>query len=45
MTNNFELAAYSRDDLFKDMEWLSGNDTNVRKDNNNIGAPQKGGAK
>ncbi|EXX87448.1 NADH dehydrogenase [Paenibacillus darwinianus] len=45
MTNNFELASYSRDDLFMDMEWLSGNDKNVRKDNNNIGAPQKGGAK
>jgi NADH-quinone oxidoreductase subunit I len=45
MTNNFELSAYSRDELFKDIEWLGGNTTNVRKDNNNIGAPQKGGAK
>ena len=39
MTNNFELAAYSRDDLFKDMEWLDENNKNVRQDNNNIGAP------
>jgi len=44
MTNNFELAAYSRDELFKDRVWLQENNTNVRKDNNNIGAP-KGGAK
>ena len=47
MTNNFELAAYSRDDLFKDMDWLDKNNKNVRQDNNNIGAPAaaKGGAK
>jgi NADH-quinone oxidoreductase subunit I len=45
MTNNFELAAYSRDDLFKDIDWLYENDTNIREDNNNIGAPQRGGAK
>jgi len=44
MTNNFELAVYSRDELFKDRVWLNENNTNVRKDNNNIGAP-KGGAK
>ena len=34
MTNNFELAAYSRDELFKDVKWLHENDTNVRKENN-----------
>lgn len=34
MTNNFELAAYSRDELFKDMEWLHANNTNVRSENN-----------
>ena len=45
MTNNFELAAYSRDDLFKDLKWLGGNTENIRQDNNNIGAPQRGGAK
>ncbi|QTH42366.1 NADH-quinone oxidoreductase subunit NuoI [Cohnella sp. LGH] len=44
MTNNFELAAYSRDELFKDKQWLFDNNTNVRLDNNNIGSP-KGGAK
>lgn len=33
MTNNFELAAYSRDDLFKDREWLDNNNTLVRQDN------------
>lgn len=31
MTNNFELATFSRDELFKDLEWLHGNNTNVRK--------------
>ncbi|MFC4812880.1 NADH-quinone oxidoreductase subunit NuoI [Paenibacillus sp. GCM10023250] len=47
MTGNFELAAYSRDDLFKDMRWLDDNNTHVRQDNNNIGAPAaaRGGAK
>lgn len=47
MTNNFELASYSRDDLYMDINWLDSNNKNVRKDNNNIGAPQvgKGGAK
>ncbi len=44
MTNNFELAAYSRDDLYKDKEWLYENNLNIREDNNNIGSP-KGGAK
>jgi NADH-quinone oxidoreductase subunit I len=43
MTNNFELASYSRDDLFKNMEWLSGNTQNIRKENNS--AMPKGGAK
>jgi NADH-quinone oxidoreductase subunit I len=47
MTGNFELASYSRDDLFKDMKWLDENNRHVRQDNNNIGAPAaaKGGAK
>ncbi|MFC4599732.1 NADH-quinone oxidoreductase subunit NuoI [Cohnella hongkongensis] len=44
MTNNFELAAYSRDELFKDKQWLFDNNKNIRLDNNNIGSP-KGGAK
>ncbi|RKP47296.1 NADH-quinone oxidoreductase subunit NuoI [Cohnella endophytica] len=44
MTNNFELAAYSRDDLYKDKQWLYENNRNIREDNNNIGSP-KGGAK
>jgi NADH-quinone oxidoreductase subunit I len=43
MTNNFELAAYSRDELFKDMTWLSENTENIRKENT-VAAP-KGGAK
>ncbi|MBN6187054.1 NADH-quinone oxidoreductase subunit NuoI [Aneurinibacillus sp. BA2021] len=30
MTTNFELAAYSRDELFKNLEWLDQNNTNVR---------------
>ncbi|AQS57185.1 MAG: NADH-quinone oxidoreductase subunit NuoI [Novibacillus thermophilus] len=33
MTNNFELSAYSRDDLYKDMEWLHENNTNIRSEN------------
>jgi NADH-quinone oxidoreductase subunit I len=33
MTNQFELAEYSRDDLFKNLEWLDENDENVRKEN------------
>lgn len=33
MTNNFELSAYSRDELFKDLEWLHDNNTNVRSEN------------
>lgn len=30
MTQNFELAAYSRDELYKDLKWLHENDTNIR---------------
>lgn len=37
MTNNFELATFSRDELFKDMAWLGNNNMNVRKENH----PQK----
>jgi len=33
MTNNFELATFSRDDLMKDLKWLDNNNTNVRKEN------------
>jgi len=33
MTTNFELAAYSRDELFKNLEWLDNNNTNVRGGN------------
>ncbi|SFI66251.1 NADH-quinone oxidoreductase subunit NuoI [Thermoflavimicrobium dichotomicum] len=33
MTSNFELATYSRDDLFKNMKWLHENDQNIRQDN------------
>ncbi|MDB5053336.1 MAG: dehydrogenase [Bacilli bacterium] len=43
MTNNFELAAYSRDDLFKNLQWLSENTDNIRQENNS--AMPKGGAK
>jgi NADH-quinone oxidoreductase subunit I len=43
MTNNFELSTYSRDDLFKNMQWLSENTENIRKENNS--AMPKGGTK
>ena len=44
MTNNFELATYSRDELFKDMKWLGDNNTNIRSENNNAApAKAKGG--
>ncbi|MVP01508.1 MULTISPECIES: NADH-quinone oxidoreductase subunit NuoI [Paenibacillus] len=43
MTNHFELSTYSRDDLFKDMKWLTDNNTLVRKENNY--AFPRGGAK
>ena len=33
MTNNFELAEYSRDELFKNLQWLDENDENIRKVN------------
>lgn len=33
MSNNFELAEYSRDKLYKDIEWLDKNDKNVRQVN------------
>ncbi len=33
MTSNFELSTYSRDDLFKNMQWLDENDKNVREVN------------
>ncbi|TPG69998.1 NADH-quinone oxidoreductase subunit NuoI [Brevibacillus laterosporus] len=33
MTNNFELAVYSRDELYKDLKWLDDNNTNVREEN------------
>lgn len=33
MTNNFELAEYSRDELFKNLEWLDNNDKNMREGN------------
>lgn len=42
MTNNFELAAYSRDDLFVNMQWLEQNNTNVRSENNVSGRKAKG---
>ncbi len=33
MTNNFELAEYSRDELFKNLKWLDDNNSNVREEN------------
>jgi NADH-quinone oxidoreductase subunit I len=33
MTNNFELAQFTRDKLYKDMEWLDQNDENIRQVN------------
>ncbi|WP_152396330.1 NADH-quinone oxidoreductase subunit NuoI [Paenibacillus guangzhouensis] len=44
MTNNFELAAYSRDDLFKNKEWLYENNNNIRKENNSA-MTTRGGVK
>lgn len=43
MTNNFELATYSRDDLFKDMQWLNENNTLVRSENSTAPQAKKGG--
>ncbi|HEY0829227.1 MAG TPA: NADH-quinone oxidoreductase subunit NuoI [Bacilli bacterium] len=45
MTNNFELSTYSRDDLFKNMEWLSQNTSNIRQENNSAMPKTKGVAK
>lgn len=33
MTQEFELAEFSRENLFKDMKWLDENDENVREEN------------
>ncbi|MFD0617333.1 MULTISPECIES: NADH-quinone oxidoreductase subunit NuoI [Paenibacillus] len=44
MTNNFELAAYSRDDLFKNKEWLYENNNHIRKENNSA-MTTRGGVK
>lgn len=44
MTGNFELAAYSRDELFKDLRWLHDNNENVRQENHPAGATPRGGA-
>lgn len=44
MTNNFELAEYSRDQLFKNMKWLFENDQNIREENNSA-MPKTGGNK
>lgn len=33
MSNNFELASFSRDELFKDLDWLHENNQNLRKEN------------
>jgi NADH-quinone oxidoreductase subunit I len=41
MTNNFELATYSRDDLYKDRAWLEANNTNIRKENTRHPLPNK----
>lgn len=45
MTGNFELSAYSRDDLYKNMQWLNENNTNIRQENNSVNAVRRGGAK
>lgn len=46
MTGNYELATYSRDDLYKDRKWLEANNTNVRKENTRYPLPnKKSGAK
>lgn len=44
MTHNFELTAYSRDEHYKDMAWLAGNNTKIRLENN-LAATMKGGRK
>lgn len=45
MTNNFELAEFSRDNLFKNMEWLDNNNQNIRMENNLNATKPRGGAK
>jgi NADH-quinone oxidoreductase subunit I len=42
---NFEICILCDLCTDKNAEWLTDNNTLVRKDNNNIGAPAKGGAK
>ncbi len=46
MTNNYELSTYSRDDLFKNKEWLFANNENIRSENtlNPIPVKKSGGA-
>ncbi|SDC53189.1 NADH-quinone oxidoreductase subunit I [Melghirimyces thermohalophilus] len=34
MTHQFELASYSRDDLYKNLEWLHQNNSGIRSENN-----------
>lgn len=41
MTGNYELATYSRDDLYKDRKWLEENNTQIRKENTRHPLPQK----
>lgn len=41
MTNHFELATYSRDDLYKDRKWLEENNTQIRKENTRHPLPKK----
>ena len=38
----FELSTYSRDELFKNKEWLYENNTNVRSENNVCNRRAKG---
>jgi NADH-quinone oxidoreductase subunit I len=40
MTNNFELATYSRDELLKDIDYLSTNTKNIRQENKPGGGSQ-----
>lgn len=39
MTHNYELAVYGRDELFKDLEWLDDNNTQIRKQNLPVPSP------
>lgn len=45
MTHEFELSAYSRDDLFKNLKWLHENNQTIRQDNISSKPPQKVGGK